>query len=93
MNGAGYTDVHARLPAETLLVVVSIFAGRDPALQHPPTGLDPSGPGHRDLGFVALTVGIVYPALLQTLKVTPAQSSLEAPYIERNITATRDASR
>ena len=41
--------------------------------------------------FVALVVGIIYPALLQTLKVTPAQSSLEAPYINRNITATREA--
>src|SRR6185312_4470770 len=30
----------------------------------------------------------IYPALLQTLKVTPAQSSLEAPYIKRNIEAT-----
>ena len=36
-------------------------------------------------------MGIIYPALLQALKVTPAQSSLEAPYIQRNITATRDA--
>ena len=26
VNGAGYTDVHARLPAETLLIYVSIFA-------------------------------------------------------------------
>ena len=41
--------------------------------------------------FVALVVGIIYPALLQALKVTPAQSSLEAPYIQRNITATRAA--
>ena len=40
---------------------------------------------------MALVVGIIYPALLQALKVTPAQSSLEAPYIQRNITATRDA--
>jgi uncharacterized membrane protein (UPF0182 family) len=41
--------------------------------------------------FVALVVGVIYPALLQTLKVTPAQASLEAPYIQRNITATRAA--
>src|SRR5580658_3714907 len=26
VNGAGYTDVHARLPAETLLIWVSVFA-------------------------------------------------------------------
>jgi uncharacterized membrane protein (UPF0182 family) len=41
--------------------------------------------------FVALVVGVIYPALLQTLKVTPAQSTLEAPYIQRNIDATRAA--
>ena len=41
--------------------------------------------------FVALVVGVIYPALLQALKVTPAQSTLEAPYIQRNITATRAA--
>ena len=41
--------------------------------------------------FVALVVGIIYPALLQALKVTPAQSSLEAPDINRNISATRTA--
>ena len=40
---------------------------------------------------MALVVGIIYPALLQALKVTPAQSSLEAPYIQRNISATRTA--
>ena len=43
--------------------------------------------------FVALVVGVIYPALLQTLKVTPAQSTLEAPYIQRNINATRDGLR
>ena len=26
VNGAGYTDVHARLPAQTLLIIISIFA-------------------------------------------------------------------
>ena len=40
---------------------------------------------------MALVVGVIYPALLQTLKVTPAQASLEAPYIKRNIKATRAA--
>ena len=41
--------------------------------------------------FVALVVGVIYPTLLQALKVNPAQSALEAPYIQRNINATRAA--
>ncbi|MHB1088703.1 MAG: UPF0182 family protein, partial [Acidimicrobiales bacterium] len=41
--------------------------------------------------FVALVIGVLYPTLLQTLKVSPAQGSLESPYIQRNITATRAA--
>ncbi len=91
VNGAGYTDVHARLPAETLLIYVSIFAAvillfniRRQGWTFPVLALG-------IWAFVALVVGIIYPALLQALKVTPAQSSLEAPYIQRNITATRDA--
>ena len=50
VNGAGYTDVHARLPAETLLDLRVDLRGGDPAVQHPPPGLDaarcwPSGSG------------------------------------------------
>ncbi len=91
VNGAGYTDVHARLPAETLLVVVSIFAAGILLFNIRRQGWTLPVLAIGIWAFVALTVGIIYPALLQTLKVTPAQSSLEAPYIKRNITATRDA--
>ena len=41
--------------------------------------------------FVALVIGVIYPAVLQAVKVTPAQSTLELPYIQRNIAATRAA--
>ena len=41
--------------------------------------------------FVALVIGVIYPAVLQVLKVDPAQSTLELPYIQRNINATRAA--
>ena len=91
VNGAGYTDVHARLPAETLLVVVSIFAAAILLFNIRRQGWTLPVLAIGIWAFVALTVGIIYPALLQTLKVTPAQSSLEAPYIQRNITATRAA--
>ena len=71
VNGAGYTDVHARLPAETLLIYVSIFAAvillfniRRQGWTFPVLAIG-------IWAFVALVVGIIYPALLQALKVTP----------------------
>jgi uncharacterized membrane protein (UPF0182 family) len=91
VNGAGYTDVHARLPAETLLIYVSIFAAGILLFNIRRQGWTLPVLAVGIWAFVALVVGIIYPALLQTLKVTPAQSTLEAPYIQRNITATRDA--
>ncbi len=90
VNGAGYTDVHARLPAELLLAVVSVFAALILLYNIRQQGWTLPVLAIGIWAFVALVVGIIYPALLQTLKVTPAQSSLEAPYIQRNITATRD---
>lgn len=91
VQGAGYTDVHARIPAYTLLEVISVVAavillvnirGRGWALPVLALGL---------WAFVAVVVGAIYPAVVQTLRVNPAQNSLERPYIERNIQATRAA--
>jgi hypothetical protein len=45
----------------------------------------------RGVTFVALVIGVLYPTILQALKVSPNQDSLEAPYIHRNIEATRAA--
>jgi hypothetical protein len=91
VNGAGYTDVHARLPAQTLLVFVSIFAALILLYNIRRQGWTLPILAVGIWAFVALVVGVIYPALLQALKVTPAQSSLEAPYIQRNIDATRAA--
>ena len=91
VGGAGYTDVHARLPALLLLVVVSIFAAAILLFNIRRQGWTLPVLAVGIWAFVALVVGVIYPALLQTLKVTPAQSSLEAPYIQRNIKATRAA--
>jgi uncharacterized protein len=91
VNGAGYTDVHARLPAQLLLIYVSIFAAAILLFNIRRQGWTLPVLAIGIWAFVALVVGIIYPALLQALKVNPAQSSLEAPYIQRNINATRYA--
>ena len=91
VQGAGYTDVHARLPAITLLFWISLLAavillvnirGRGWLLPVLAVGL---------WAFVAVVVGAIYPAVVQALKVSPAQSKLELPYIQRNINATQAA--
>ena len=91
VNGAGYTDVHARLPAQLLLIFVSIFAAAILLFNIRRQGWTLPVLAIGIWAFVALVVGIIYPALLQALKVNPAQSSLEAPYIQRNINATQAA--
>jgi len=91
VQGAGYTDVHARLPALELLILVSLAAAALLIynIRRQGWALPILGVG---LWFlVALTAGTIYPAVVQALKVTPAQNTLERPYIQRNIDATRTA--
>ena len=91
VQGASYTDVHARIPALTILFYLSLAAmaillynvrSRGWSLPVVAVGL---------WAFVALVIGVLYPTFLQALKVSPNQQSLEAPYILRNIDATRTA--
>ncbi len=90
-QGAGYTDIHARIPALTILFYLSLAAAaillynvrsRGWSLPVVAVGL---------WAFVALVIGVLYPTFLQALKVSPNQETLEAPYIQRNIDATRTA--
>jgi len=89
--GATYTDVKAQLPAINLLILISLLAvvllivnirRRGWVLPTLAVGL---------WAFVALVMGNVYPAVIQNLRVEPAESEKEAPYIARNIEATRAA--
>jgi uncharacterized membrane protein (UPF0182 family) len=91
VEGAGYTDVHARLPALELLFFVSLFAAVILLYNIRRQGWTLPVLAIGVWAFVALVVGVIYPAVLQALKVNPAQSTLEQPYITRNIHATRAA--
>ena len=91
VDGASYTDVKAQLPAINLLMLISAAAvvllivniwRRGWVLPVLAVGL---------WAFVAVVVGTIYPAIIQRVRVEPAESSREAPYIERNIEATRAA--
>ncbi|MGH9098708.1 MAG: UPF0182 family protein, partial [Acidimicrobiales bacterium] len=91
VEGAGYTDVHARLPALDLLFFVSLFATVILLYNIRRQGWTLPVLAVGLWAFVALVIGVIYPAVLQAINVNPAQSKLESPYIARNIAATRYA--
>jgi uncharacterized membrane protein (UPF0182 family) len=88
-TGASYTDVHAVIPAKTILVVVAIICAgiffanvrirnwRLPAIAFGVMVLS------------AIIIGGVYPLLVQQFSVRPSEADREAPYISRNIQQTR----
>ncbi len=90
-TGLRYRDVNALLPAKTILVGIALICAalffanvwrRTWALP---------GIGFGLLVLSAVLIGGVYPAIVQQFKVRPSEVSREAPYIDRNIQATRDA--
>ncbi|WP_188192384.1 UPF0182 family membrane protein [Nonomuraea sp. SYSU D8015] len=91
VHGASYTDVNAVLPAKTILAIIALicavlfFAG-----VFRPGGMLP-GVSFGLLVLSAILIGGVYPALVEQFQVKPNQQGKEAPYIKRNIEATRDA--
>ena len=87
--GAGYADVHARLPSYLLLALLTPIAGAFFAggiwrgawrlAMVPPIVL-----------FAVYGLGIVvYPSLLQKFKVAPNELDLETPFIQNSIKFTR----
>jgi uncharacterized protein len=91
VQGATYAVVNAQLPAVVLLTLIALLVAvlflstlRSDSWRLP---LVASGLWV----VVALLGGVVYPAAVQALVVNPNQKDREALYIERNITATRQA--
>src|SRR5437899_2186403 len=91
ISGASYTDLHAELPALRLLVVISIIGAILFLVNIRFRGwaLPIAGAGLWFLTSV-LAAG-VYPFVVQRFVVGPAQLQKETPYIQRNISATRQA--
>ncbi len=91
VDGAGYTDVKAQLPALNLLVLISLFAfalflvnilRRGWVLPVIAVGV---------WALISVVIGAAYPATVQKFRVQPTESTKELPYIRRNIAATRTA--
>ena len=91
MTGLKYTDVNAVLPAKAILAAIAVvcsllfFANivrRSWLLPAAGTAL---------LVVSSVLIAGIYPAAIQQFQVKPSESSKEAPYIQRNIEATRAA--
>jgi len=91
ITGLSYTDVNALLPAKAILAGISLICAllffaniirRSWVL--PAAGLSL-------LVISSLLISGIYPAAIQQFQVKPSESSKEAPYIQRNIEATRAA--
>lgn len=90
-TGLKYRDVEAVLPAKTILTFIALVCAalfflnifrRTWTLPLVGLGL---------LAVSALVIGGIYPAIVQQFQVRPNEPGKEAPYISRNIQATRDA--
>jgi uncharacterized membrane protein (UPF0182 family) len=89
--GAGYTDIHVELPVLWLLIGLSIVAALAAwANLWVRTYRLPTAAMLLIFGGAFLLSGVV-PGLFQRLFVKPSELALERPYIERNITLTREA--
>ena len=90
IQGAGYADVHARMPAALALTAAALVAA-GLAAAAAITGrlrLLIAGAG---LYAIAMVAGQGYAAMLQRFAVTPNEQQRETPFMEYNIAATRAA--
>ena len=91
ITGLAYSDVNATLPAKAILAGIAVICAllffanivrRSWVLPAAGTAL---------LAISSLLIAGIYPAFIQQFTVKPSESSKEAPYIQRNIDATRAA--
>lgn len=89
--GATYTDVHARIPALIFMASIALVAMLGFAFSCYNASLRLVIGSFILWVLVALLAGLLYPVLFQRFQVAPNEFAREAPYIQRNIEATRSA--
>ncbi len=91
VQGATYSVVKAQLPAIMLLILIALLtAGLYLSVVRSGSFRLPLIASALWL-VVAIIGGLIYPAVVQALVVNPNQEVREAPYIDRNVTATRQS--
>ncbi|HET8745853.1 MAG TPA: UPF0182 family protein, partial [Ramlibacter sp.] len=90
-TGMGYTDYHAVLPSKNILTFIALIcAVLFFANVFRRTWMLPSV-GLALLVLSAILLGVLWPGVVQQFQVSPSEPDKEAPYIARNIEATRAA--
>lgn len=91
-SGAGWVDLHVRLPLRLLLAALLVFTALGLLVPMPRRWLRRGGlvPLATTALLVPVTEWIVAP-LMQRLYVQPRELAVESPYLQRSIAATRHA--
>ncbi|MGW7257127.1 UPF0182 family membrane protein [Streptomyces sp. NPDC054834] len=90
-TGLRYVDANAYLPAKTILFFIAVICALlfFATLWRRTWQLPVIGFGLMVLS--AILIGGLYPAIVQKFQVQPNEQAKEAPYVEKNIKATREA--
>ncbi|MFJ5269211.1 UPF0182 family protein [Streptomyces sp. NPDC088358] len=90
-TGLRYVDAHAYLPAKTILFCIAVICALlfFATLWRRTWQLPVIGFGLMVLS--AILIGGLYPAIVQKFQVQPNEQAKEAPYVEKNLKATREA--
>lgn len=90
-TGLRYVDANAYLPAKTILFCIAVICALlfFATLWRRTWQLPMIGFGLMVLS--AILIGGLYPAIVQKFQVQPNEQAKEAPYVEKNIKATREA--
>ena len=91
VDGAGYTDINAQLPALSLLMWIMVAAFLLFIVNIWRRGWALPVIALMVWAIVALSAGVLYPAFIQKFRVEPNEPTREREYIARNIEATRAA--
>ncbi len=91
VDGAGYTDINAQLPAINLLLLISLASVLLFLVNIFRRGWTLPVLGIGLWALVAVVAGAIYPEFVQRVSVSPNEPERERPFIERNLEATADA--
>ena len=91
ITGLTYTDVNATLPAKSILAAIAIICSLLFFANIVRKSWLLPAAGTALMVAASVLIAGVYPGAIQQFQVKPSESSKEAPYIQRNIDATRDA--
>ncbi|GAI05540.1 unnamed protein product, partial [marine sediment metagenome] len=89
--GASYADMHAKLPAQWILLAVVVICAGLVLVSVLRRKFRWALYGIGGWIVVAIVAGVIFPAVIQRFQVQPNELALEMPYIEHNIQFTREA--